>query len=818
MSVTLPNLADGVVSPMVRVRGLRAPQAGPICHCLHCGVPLVGEAAHQSGFCCAGCGYVYRLVHERGLDGYYKIRDAVVAPVDPSVFQARDVRWLAELQENAEKAPGTPELELEVQGISCAGCVWLIERLFHQQPGALDIETDAQLGRLRMRWTKGEFHAAQFARTLHSFNYVVGPMGEEPAVAESRGLARRIGLCAAFSMNVMLFTLPAYFGMTADFAYARLFGLLAMAFATFSLLTGGVYFLNRAARALRDGVVHIDLPIAVGIVGAYAGSLVGWLIGRDDLVYFDFVSAFILLMLIGRWAQTVAVERNRHRLLRGQLKPAKVWIKSPAGRVEKTAEELAAGELFIVRPGQVIPVESHLESTAATLGTAWINGEAAPHTGRHGGLVPAGAVNLGHGEIELRATQPWSASLLAQLLRPARRDTYRHAFLERIIRGYLIGIFAMAIIAGVAWWLGTHDVVRTWSVVTAVLVVSCPCAIGLAFPLTDELATSALRRRGVFIRESDLWPKLARIRKIIFDKTGTLTLETPVLENPGALVSLTGEARAALLALVRENAHPVSQSLRENLLAAEDARSVPSLSGEFSEEVGFGVVLQTSSRRWSLGRPGWRGHPTRTEHVEAGSSEGTDAEFACDGAVLARFRFIDATRPRARDEIAALRRLGFSIHILSGDRQEKVAAMASALGVEPANAIGETTPGEKAEWVRRLDRRDTLMLGDGANDSLAFDAALARGTPVIHRGVLEGKSDFYYLGQSLDGLSELFRVARQRQRAQRWLLVFSILYNVAAVGLAVAGYMHPLMAAILMPLSSLATLAITLLGMRGNSK
>lgn len=807
------NLVVGDASPRERVRGLRAPPAVPGHHCLHCGAPLAGNAARESGFCCAGCGYVHRLVHEHGCDDYYKIRDPIIAPVDPSVFQARDFSWLADLQAAAEKSPATPELELEIQGISCAGCVWLIERLFRRQAGGLQIETDAQLGRMRLRWSAGKFDAPAFARTLHSFNYLVGPPGEEPEVPESRRLVRKIGLCAAFSMNVMLFTLPVYFGMAADFAYARLFGLLSMAFATFSVLTGGVYFLNRAARALRDGVMHIDLPIAVGIAGAYLGSLYGWLTGREELVYFDFVAAFILLMLTGRWAQTAAVERNRHRLLRGHARPRKVRIETPQGVVERAVEELAAGDIVSIRSGEIVPVEAMLESDGATLGTAWIDGESEARTLRRGARIPSGGINLGRAEIIARATQTWSESLLAQLLRPTRRDAGRHAFLERIVRGYLIGIFFVATAAGLGWWFAEHNAAHTWAIVTAVLVVSCPCAIGLAFPLADERATLALRRRGVFIRESDVWPRLGRVRKVIFDKTGTLTLESPVLENPDALAALAPEDATALLTLVRDNPHPVSRSLCENLLADRPAAPGEMLVGEISEETGFGVVLKTHSAVWSLGRPGWRGaggrgHPS----PDPGTSGRSDAEFARDGAVLACLHFSDSARPDAREEIAALRTRGLAAYILSGDRAEKVATMAAALGIPPENAVGGTTPGGKADWVAKIDRRDTLMLGDGANDSLAFDAALVRGTPVIHRGVLENKADFYYLGRGLSGIRLLFEIDAQRRRTQRQLLVFSVAYNVLAVGLAAAGHMNPLLAAVIMPLSSLATLGIVAAG------
>jgi Cu2+-exporting ATPase len=806
------NLVNGGVSLTVRVRGLRAEQAAPVhLGCRHCGAPLAGDAAQAAGFCCAGCSYVFRLVSEHGLDGYYKIRDTVTAPVGEAVFQPRDYTWLGRLQREAEQAAGTPELTIGVQGISCAGCVWLIEKVFLQQPGALHIETDAQGGRVRLRWTPGAFDAPAFARLLQSFNYLAGPAGAEPAVPESRRLVRRVGLAAAFSMNVMLFTLPVYFGMEATFPYARLFGTLSLVFGTLSLLTGGMYFLGRAVAALRVGAMHIDLPIAVGIVGAYLGSLYGWLSHREEFVYFDFVAAFILLMLVGRWAQVVVVERNRRQLLSPRDRPQAVMVQTSGGAEERAVEELRVNDVFAVRSGQVVPVEAWLETPAATIGTAWISGEADPRECRAGARVPAGAVNLGVADIRMRAAGVWAGSLLARLLQPAARDAYRHRFLEKVISGYLIGILVVAAAAGLGWWLATQDAVRTWSVVTAVLVVSCPCAIGLAFPLADEIAATAMRRAGVFVREADLWPRLARIRKVIFDKTGTLTLETPVLADGTALAALAPAARAALAALVRDNPHPVSCALHENLLAL-GLPAAPAAIGELREYPGQGVILRNRGGCWTLGRPGWRGGEC---HLLSDIGPGNhDTEFTCDGVTLARFQFTDALRDDAPAEIAALRARGLAAYILSGDRPAKVGLMTRALGLPAAAGVGGVTPEGKADWLRQNDARDTLMLGDGANDSLAFDAAFARGTPVVHRGMLEAKADFYYLGRGLGGIRRLFEVNDARRRTQSWLLVFSVAYNLLAVGLAVAGRMSPLIAAALMPVSSLLTLAIVAGGMR----
>jgi Cu2+-exporting ATPase len=791
---------------------------------------LIDERMLTSGFCCAGCSYVYRLVHEHGLAGYYRIKDEITSPADAAVFQPRDYAWLEAAQRAAELGPAPvspsagvtsaggptgpriPELILDVQGISCAGCVWLIERIFQQQRGAREIVVNAQYGTMRLRWVPGEFAAIDFARKLQSFGYLAGPAGAEAGEPESRGLVKRIGLCAAFAMNVMLFSLPTYFGMESTFEWAGLFGVLNVGFGTLSMLVGGTYFLVRAVRALRERAMHIDLPIAIGILGAYVGSMYGWLAGEERFVYFDFVATFILLMLVGRWAQVAAVERNRRRLLSQQPKPQRVRL---AAGGEVAPEDLVAGQTLLLGAGQTLVVESQLASAEGAFSLASINGEAEPRIFRIGQRVPAGAVNVGRVEVPLVARQAWSESLLARLLQEGERVGSRHVFLERIVRGYVVGILIVAVLAGAGWWLGSGDALRTWAVVTAVLVVSCPCAIALAFPLADEMATVALRRRGVFVREGDLWPRLARVRQLIFDKTGTLTLENPVLQNPEALRELEPNARVALHALVVDNPHPVSQCLLENLLAtgsvAPSAGADAAAPEGLRETIGFGV----ESGGWSLGRPGWRSEPAVQPRAEADADEaGHDAELVHAGRVVARFRFQDSVRPDVRSELQALQVRGLAVGILSGDRPEKVAGLARDLGLPADRAVGGLSPQAKADWLEAHEAKHTLMLGDGANDSLAFDCALCRGTPVIHRGVLERKSDFYYLGRGIGGLRALFEIDVVRRRTQWAILIFSVVYNLLAVGLAVAGHMNPLVAAILMPINSLLTLGIVTSGMQ----
>jgi Cu2+-exporting ATPase len=274
-------------------------------------------------------------------------------------------------------------------------------------------------------------------------------------------------------------------------------------------------------------------------------------------------------------------------------------------------------------------------------------------------------------------------------MQPSARTGWRQRLLERIVRGYLIGIIAVAVISGLAWWFATGDGLRTWSVVTAVLVVSCPCAIGLAFPLADEMATIALRRRGVFVRASDVWTRLNHVRRLVFDKTGTLTLETPVLANPESLQPLDDLARSALLALVRDNPHPVSQCLLENLLSTRSGEALP---GDVTEHLGQGISLVAKGHTWRLGRAEWTG---------ATAIAGDSTCFTRDGFPLAQFRFLDSARPDARSELAELSRLGHDTYILSGDHQAKVSQLAAELGLPADHALGECTPQQKADWLAR---------------------------------------------------------------------------------------------------------------------
>ena len=480
---------------------------------------------------------------------------------------------------------------------------------------------------------------------------------------------------------------------------------------------------------------------------------------------------------------------------------------------------IAVGDVFAVDPGQVVPVLSRLFSEGATLGMEWISGESEAASARRGRLVPAGAMNCGQAAIELEAREPWADSLLAKLLRITPAGTARDATLERFLRGYIGVVLSLAVTGFCAWWAFTGALLPALQVLISVLVVSCPCASGVALPLCRDLATSRMRKLGIFIRDGELWAKLDHVRKIIFDKTGTLTLEAMSLLNPDSLRHLHSDESAVLLAMVNDSLHPVAGCLREQLLAD---RVEPVPASAIHEAIGLGLEMEHGGATWRLGRPEWavmRTILSAESAREQGQSQRTglsalraDCIFTRDGEPLAAFRFGETARDDAREEIAALRGRGCEVFILSGDRRAKVEAMADRLHLPREQCLGELSPDEKAARVRTLDARDTLYLGDGANDSLAFDAAWISGTPAIDRGLLEQKAGFYFLGRGLNGVRALLDTAALRRRTARAVVAFAIAYNAVAVALCLAGFMSPLLAAILMPASSLVSLAIVFAG------
>lgn len=764
------------------------------CTCTHCHTPFT-PTPQKSEFCCAGCRFVNQLLVGEGLGDFYKLQDGQAGrPVGERPFEAPKTDWLTPLVSNLPDDRTQHTLKLRVSGVTCVGCVWLIEKLFLAQPGAIRASVFPATAEAEFTWETGTDAILKLAEELPRYGYVLeDPANAAPPKAESRKVIPRLGLSAAFAMNTMAFSLPRYLGMKDNFPYAGLFDLIALLSSTFTLLIGGTYFFSKAIASLRHRTIHIDVPIALGLAFAYIGSTIGWLSGEAHLIYFDFVATFTVLMLGGRYLHLAAAERAQSQL-QGQSAIASDLELIDGSR--KSTEALAVGDHFIVSPGQALPVSAILTGDDHEFSLAWMTGEPEPRTFAGGATIPAGSIPLGHAKISLIATEAYSDSLVARLTREEDSVSSQPG-VQRILKYYLVTIIIIGLATGIGGVIAGVPPLIALQRMISVFIVSCPCAIGVAIPLVDRRASSALAKFGVFVQNPALWQSLTKIRHLIFDKTGTLTLENPELIQSDQIERLNDEAKSALHALTSGSLHPLSRSLFQ-IIASQTPQSNPA---KPVDKAGLGTILKIDGQAWTLGKPGWLGQ----DDFKTLETSALSCELACDGKLIETFQFRETLRPRALQALSNLSE-SHQLHILSGDQEARVSSLATTLGIPAKQAHAGLSPDEKADLVSSL--KPSLYLGDGMNDTLAFSAATLSGTPVADRSLLDRRSDFLFTCPGLSFLPTLFSMAKWRRHTVGLILAFTITYNLVAVTACVLGHMTPLAAAILMPLSSIASLLI----------
>ena len=379
-------------------------------------------------------------------------------------------------------------------------------------------------------------------------------------------------------------------------------------------------------------------------------------------------------------------------------------------------------------------------------------------------------------------------------------DADKPAYAQAIDRFSPWFVGAVLLVAGLTsvYWFH-HDSDKLFLSAVAVLVAACPCALSLATPVTISSSHNLLRRMGIVPKSSALLERLPAINRIVFDKTGTLTQDLPELTEDDSLSRLNHDQFRMLANLCAKSRHPLSRSLLKSMGLKGQQVIEPTL--KVSEVPGLGSWLTDSSgTRWSLGKCGWSGMDNRQIKATSGG-----CQLRENGKEVARFTFAESLRPETALTISQL--ADRDVYVLSGDQQERVQHISKVVGVTEGHVHAGLSPEDKARIVSQIDSEQSLFLGDGANDSLAFDAANMSGA-VAGRGLLEAKSDFYFLSSGLRFLPEMFRMADSYHTTVRSVFMFSILYNLSAVAVCLTGHMNPLLAAILMPLSSVISLAI----------
>jgi Cu2+-exporting ATPase len=781
-----------------------APSPLPKADCAHCGLPV--PAGRDDAFCCTGCEIVYEAIAEHGLDRYYALRDkAVPARTTTRSYAELDDPAFARVHVQADGEMSRTALYLE--DLRCTACVWLVEAAPRCVPGVRDVRVDIGRGRADVTWDPTAVSLSDVARHFDRIGHAVHPYRgldrDKQRRREDRALLIKLGVAGATLGNLMLLAIALYAGMFGGMssADATFFRFASMLVAVPGLGYAATPFFRTALGALRAHRLHLDLPLSIGIVAGLAWGTTNVLRGVGE-VYFDSLAMLVFLLLVARW---IVLRHQRRASSAAEL----LLALTPSRARRETGDEvpidaLVPGDRISVLAGETIPVDGVIAHGASSIDAGLLTGESRPVDVHPGASVHAGTVNLA-GPLVIDVIAAGEATRVGKLVASIEAMSMRKApierFVDRVAGRFVAIVTAAAALTLIGW--SFVSVATGAENAMALLVVTCPCALALATPLAVTVALGRAARRGILIKGADALERLATPGTMFLDKTGTLT------EGKLAVTSWRGDVDAAILAASVEagSNHPIARAFCR-YAPAQPARDV-------REELGAGIAATVGNHRVLVGSPTWiraRGalHAS-VEHWIAELAEGgeTPIAIAVDGTVVAVAGLSDPIRPDARHAVAALERLGWDVQLLSGDDQRVVDRVGRALGVERCR--GNVTPEDKLAHVTSARTfGPVVMVGDGVNDAAAMAAAT---TSIAVSGAAEiaiEAADVYLRDPSIVAIADTARGGRDTLRTIKRSLRFSLAYNVFAGLLAITGIIHPLMAALFMPLSSGAVLASSL--------
>jgi Cu2+-exporting ATPase len=776
-------------------------------------------AGEERTFCCAGCRGVFELVHAEGLGAYYDRREeAPGAPVRPAGGEAD----LPAFREAVRHGEGEDEIEVYVEGIRCASCVWLNERVLQRTPGVAFARVNYATHRARIRWDPAAAGLEAVLDRIRAAGYVPRPWSETEQTAarraETRDLLVRLGTAAFLSSQLMIYQAALYAGyfQGIDPATRRLLEWIALALTVPVVLYAGWPFLRSTARGLRRLRFDMDALVAIGSGAALAYSLWGMFTGGE--VYFDTAAMIPTLVLVGRYVEAAAKGRASEavaRLARLAPREARRLERGPDGREAARSvpvSELRPGDRIEVAPGERIAADGVVAEGTSEVDESLVTGESRLVAKGPGSAAIGGTVN-GTGALTVEVTRVGKDTVLAGIVRAVEEAQVEKPRVQRVA-DRVVGAFVPAMLlvaaATLAVWLWRGaPAERALMAAISVVVIACPCALGLATPIAVVVATGLATARGVLLRGGDAIENAARVTEVLLDKTGTVTRGRPVLREVVALDDAMGRdgALALAAAVERRSEHGIGRAIVEAARALP--RAVEAEVGAFRAVPGRGVVGSLRDlgpvlvgNRALLAEHGVavpEAADARAREMEARGE--TVAFLAGGGAVAALLSVADVVRDEAAEAVAALRRLGLGVALVSGDNRATTGSVAAGLGLE---AVAEATPVQKRDGVtrRQRDGARVLFVGDGINDAPALTqadvgVAMGRGTDVT----LES-ADAVLVRDDLRLVPDLVRISRRGTSVIRQNVFWAFFYNLVAVPLAMAGLLHPIVAAGAMAASS----------------
>jgi Cu+-exporting ATPase len=766
---------------------------------------MIVENEHY--FCCKGCQGVYHLLNAEGLDTFYdKLGDTKLQPAtqENNDLEKFDLEGFKNKYIKVDP-DGLYEIHLIIEGIHCSACVWLNEKVLHKTEGVLEASINYTNNKAKVVWDSEVVQLSYIIETIRSIGYNAYPydpkLQEERAISTRKTYYTRILVAVFGAMNIMWLAIAHYAGYFSGMqqSFKNILNIAEFVLATPVLFYSGWIFFRGAYYGYKNNIVNMDTLVASGALSAYIYSIYAMIIGRGE-VYFDSVVMIITFVLVGKYLEVLS-KKSAVDTLDGIMgsTPTEVTVLQNGNKSLVSIENIIIDDTIELKPGEKVVIDGEVIWGEASFDESSLTGENEPIYKKQGDKILSGSICL-DSVLHYKATADASNSMLTSIVSLLEESITKKPRIEQLantVSGYFSTIIlVISLLTFIGWYLTVGNFETALIVGISVIVIACPCALGLATPMATLVGVSMAAKRGILFKEASFLETMAKADILALDKTGTITEGKPSVVDAHIF---DGFDPSMLHALVSTSDHPISKGIKRYLETTHETLQTPIL-----QEIKSIEAKGLSARYKDKTLLGGNAHLLQTNNINVDTdSENALFFFSINQKLVARFELTDTIREDAKEAIAHIKALGVKVVMLTGDHHQSADKVAKNVGIDTVHA--KLLPQDKASLIDTFHNEGhiVVMVGDGINDAIALatsDIAIAMGNGA---DVAINVSDIVLLDEKPLSLYASFKLSRRTFAAVKENLGFSLLYNMIAVPLAVLGYVNPLVAALSMSLSSL---------------
>ena len=772
--------------------------------CIHCGnscgnSPVIFEG---NPFCCSGCSTVYQILNTNQLKQYYQIEPMQGIRIEDEKKPVDETYAFLDLEKFKSKIltfseGGFSKVSFFIPEIHCASCIWLLENLNSLNPGIIQSIVNFPKKEINITFRENEISLRKLVELLVSIHYIpeINQHSiDKPSTDQSdKKLFIKIGIAAFSFMNAMIYHFPQYLPghQFLEANIREMFGWLSIALAIPALTYSASDYFLTAYKSLKKGIISIDLPIAMGLIMLFSQSLIEIISGKG-IGYIDSLTGLVFFMLIGRWYQgktyqALSFERDYKTYF-----PLAVTQITETGNQTIALEDLKAGDRILVRNQEIVPADSILKSEMASIDYSFVTGESMPVAKTAGDFVFAGGRQIGNAielTIEKEVQQSYLTQLWNQAENPFTTDNKLKTIINRVSQYFTVVVVLIAIISGIFWHFNRPEIALF--AFTSVLIIACPCALALTVPFTFGSTMRQFGRKGFYLKNTAVIEHLYKVDTVVFDKTGTIT-NAQMSDIRFIGQELSTEQLLMIKSLVFHSSHPLSKTIfnfieADKLLEVSDFQEIPSL----------GISGKINAIRLNIGSKYFvSGDKTENDNLK------TEVWVYLNNSIIGYFQLENEYRPGLGELIQKLQKT-HELHLLTGDNDAEKANLVRIFGTEK-NLHFNQTPTDKLGYIKELQKRGkkVLMIGDGLNDAGALNESNVGIVVADNVFNFSPACDAILQSDKFANLDKFMHFTHRSMRIVYAGFLISFLYNLVGLSFAVQGTLTPIVAAILMPISS----------------